>query len=98
VQRDVAASSADVRERSVRVAMPSASHFRNNVPDNFHPVWKRPKRPTPWDANDAQSEMQQRTGHDRLEGLVRDNRVEIRVLFGASSRSPRCGFFVGDGR
>src|SRR5262245_42065518 len=42
-----------------------------------------------------------RIGHlpDQVEGLVRDNRVEVRVLFGASQQSlaPR-GFFVPAGR
>jgi hypothetical protein len=50
-----------------------------------------PSNPT--DGNDA-PEPNGHSAHAHLEGLVRDNRVEVRVLFGASSEGPACRAFV----
>src|SRR5215210_4456271 len=46
------------------------------------------------DKNDAavRSTTRRSSAH-RLEGLVRDNRVEVRVLFGAPRKAPSCGAF-----
>ena len=63
-----------------------------------HP-WQHPHRPSRPLGPDLRTHrtiwtpMTDLTAGLQVEGLVRDNRVEVRVLFGACREAPRCGAF-----